>query len=296
MDEHAHRSFDALGALTVTGGLVALVYGIVRSAEAGWGSVEVLAFLALAAVLLTAFVLIELRAKAPLVRLDIFRVRTLRAANVAMLLVASALFAMFFFNTLYVQRVLGYTALEAGVAFLPFTAGIIIGSGISQKLIPALGARETPVVGLGLAVVGMLLLLRLQPDGSYVADLLPGILLTSIGMGLVFVPVTLIATSGLPAEDAGLASGLFNTSQQIGGALGLALLSTLATTKTTDTLESLGRQPSPADEASALVQGFHVAYLAGAILLALAAIVLLVMLRRRDVAAVAEGELALSTA
>jgi EmrB/QacA subfamily drug resistance transporter len=296
MDEHAHRSFDALGALTVTGGLVALVYGIVRSAEAGWGSVEVLAFLALAAVLLTAFVLIELRARAPLVRLDIFRVRTLRAANVAMLLVASALFAMFFFNTLYVQRVLGYTALEAGVAFLPFTAGIIIGSGISQKLIPALGARETPVVGLGLAVVGMLLLLRLQPDGSYVADLLPGILLTSIGMGLVFVPVTLIATSGLPAEDAGLASGLFNTSQQIGGALGLALLSTLATTKTTDTLESLGRQPSPADEASALVQGFHVAYLAGAILLALAAIVLLVMLRRRDVAAVAEGELALSTA
>jgi EmrB/QacA subfamily drug resistance transporter len=296
MDEHAHRSFDALGAVTVTGGLVALVYGIVRSAEAGWGSLEVLGFLALAAALLLAFVLIELRARAPLVRLDIFRVRTLRAANVAMLLVASALFAMFFFNTLYVQRVLGYTALEAGVAFLPFTAGIIVGSGISQKLIPALGARETPVVGLGLAVVGMLLLLRLQPDGSYVADLLPGILLTSIGMGLVFVPVTLIATSGLPAEDAGLASGLFNTSQQIGGALGLALLSTLATTKTTDTLESLGRQPSPADQASALVQGFHVAYLAGAILLALAAIVLLVMLRRRDVETVAEGELALSAA
>jgi EmrB/QacA subfamily drug resistance transporter len=166
VDEHAHRSFDVLGAITVTGGLVALVYGIVGSAELGWDSGEVLGFLALSAVLLTAFVLIELRAKAPLVRLDIFRVRTLRAANVAMLLVASGLFAMFFFNTLYVQRVLGYSALEAGVAFLPFTAGIIIGSGISQKLIPALGARETPVLGLAMAVVGMLLFLRLTPDGS----------------------------------------------------------------------------------------------------------------------------------
>jgi EmrB/QacA subfamily drug resistance transporter len=296
VDEHAHRSFDVLGAITVTGGLVALVYGIVRSAELGWGSGEVLGFLALSAVLLTAFVLIELRAKAPLVRLDIFRVRTLRAANVAMLLVASGLFAMFFFNTLYVQRVLGYSALEAGVAFLPFTAGIIIGSGISQKLIPALGARETPVLGLAMAVVGMLLFLRLTPDGSYVADLLPGIMLTSIGMGLVFVPVTLIATSGLPAEDAGLASGLFNTSQQIGGALGLAILSTLATSRTTDTLTALGREPSPAEQASALVDGFHVAYLASAILLGTAAVLLLTMLRRRDVHAVAEGEVAVGVA
>ncbi|MGL6278179.1 MAG: MFS transporter [Gaiella sp.] len=296
VDEHAHRSFDVLGAVTVTGGLVALVYGIVRSAESGWGSTEVLGFLALAALLLSAFVAIELRARAPLVRLDIFRVRTLRAANVAMLLVASALFAMFFFNTLYVQRVLGYSALEAGVAFLPFTAGIIVGSVVSQKLIPALGARETPIVGLVMAIAGMLLFLRLQPDGTYVGDLLPGILLTSIGMGLVFVPVTLIATSGLPAEDAGLASGLFNTSQQIGGALGLAVLSTLATDRTAEELASLGGAPTPADQASALVEGFHVAYLAGALLLGAAALVLVVMLRRKDVAAVAEGEVALTAA
>jgi EmrB/QacA subfamily drug resistance transporter len=295
VDEHAQRSFDLLGAITVTAGLIALVYGIVRSAERGWTSAEVLACLAASAVLLSAVVVVELRARSPLVRLDIFRVKTLRAANVAMLLVASGLFAMFFFNTLYVQRVLGYTALEAGLAFLPFTAGIIAGSGISQVLIPKLGAREVPLIGLALGVVGMLLFLRLEPGGSYVTDLLPGILFASVGMGLVFVPVTLIATSGLPAQDAGLASGLFNTSQQIGGALGLAILSTLATSKTTDVLTGLGGQPTPADQAQALVDGFHVAYLAGAILLAVAAIVLATMLRRDDVAAVSAGEGELAT-
>jgi EmrB/QacA subfamily drug resistance transporter len=292
VDEHAHRSFDVFGAVTVTAGLVALVYGIVRSAERGWTSGEVLACLAVAAVLLSAFVLIELRARSPLVRLDIFKVKTLRAANIAMLLVASGLFAMFFFNTLYLQRVLGYSALQAGLAFLPFTAGIIVGSGLSQFMIPKLGAREVPLIGLGLGVVGMLLFLRLEPAGSYVGDVLPAILFASIGMGLVFVPVTLIATSGLPHSDAGLASGLFNTSQQIGGALGLAILSTLATSKTSDELEAVGGVPSADDQASALVAGFHVAYLAGAILLACAAIVLAVLLRRDDVAMVGEGETA----
>ncbi len=117
-------------------------------------------------------------------RLSIFRVRTVRAANVVMFLVAAGLFAMFYFNTLYLQRVLGYTALEAGLAFLPFTAGIIIGAGLSQTLVPKLGAREVPLIGMPLAIVGLLLFLRLQPDGSYITDLLPGIMLASIGMGL----------------------------------------------------------------------------------------------------------------
>ena len=143
-DEHAHKSFDLAGAATVTGGLIALVYGIVRSAEAGWGSAEVLGFLALAAVLLVAFVLIERRSAEPLVRLSIFSVRTVRGANVAMFVVAAGLFAMFFFNTLYVQRVLGFSPLEAGLAFVPFTAGVIVGAGLSQRLVPALGAREVP--------------------------------------------------------------------------------------------------------------------------------------------------------
>jgi EmrB/QacA subfamily drug resistance transporter len=204
-DEHVHKSFDLAGAVAVTGGLIALVYGIVRSAESGWGSAEVLGFLALAAVLLVAFVLIERRSAEPLVRLSIFSVPTVRGANAAMFVVAAGLFAMFFFNTLYVQRVLGFSPLEAGFAFVPFTAGVIIGAGLSQKLVPALGAREVPLIGAALGAVGLLLFLRLTPDSSYVADLLPGIMLTSIGMGLVFVPITLIATSGVPVDDAGLA-------------------------------------------------------------------------------------------
>lgn len=289
-DEHAHKSFDLAGAVSITSALILLVYGIVRSAELGWGSTEVIALLTASAVLHAAFVVIERRSKEPLVRLSILRVRPLRSANIVMLLVASGLFAMFFFNTLYVQRVLGYSALQAGLAFLPFTAGIIAGSVLSQKLIPLLGARDVPAIGLAMGVLGMLAFLRLDVGGSYVTDFLPGILLCSVGMGLVFVPVTLIATSGIPADDAGLASGLFNTSQQVGGALGLAVLSTLATNATSADLESLGRRPTDADTMSALVEGFHVAYLAGAIVLAVAAVLLLVMLRRSDVAAVSEGE------
>ena len=245
-DEHAHKSFDLAGAVAVTAGLIALVYGIVRSAEAGWGSGEVLGFLALAAVLLVGFVVIERRSAEPLVRLSIFSVRTVRGANVAMFVVAAGLFAMFFFNTLYVQRVLGFTPLEAGLAFLPFTAGIIIGAGLSQKLVPQ-ARRARGAASSGSSLGGRSACSSSSGSrrtASYVADLLPGIMLTSIGMGLVFVPITLIATSGVPADDAGLASGLYNTSQQIGGALGLALLSTLATNRTADELASVGR---PAD-------------------------------------------------
>ncbi len=288
-DEHAHRSFDVAGAVTITSGLILLVFGIVRSAEKGWGSTEVIGLLVGSAALHAAFVLIEQRSKAPLVRLGIFRMRSLRGANIAMLLVASGLFAMFFFNTLYVQNVLGYSALEAGLAFVPFTAGIIVGSVISQKLIPMLGARDVPVIGLVLGVLGMLAFLRLDVGGSYLTDVLPGIALCSVGMGLVFVPVTLIATSGIPNEDAGLASGMFNTSQQVGGALGLAVLSTFAASRTSDRLAGIG-QPSRDDRLNALVDGFHVAYLSGAVVLAVAGVLLLLLLRRRDVAAVSEGE------
>ncbi len=287
-DEHQHKSFDLAGAVTVTAGLILLVFGIVRSAEWGWGSGRVIGILVAAAALLVGFVLIERRSAEPLVRLSIFSVPTVRGANVAMLLVASGMFAMFFFNTLYLQRVLGYTALEAGLAFLPFTAGIIIGSVLSQTLVPKLGAREVPVIGIALAIAGLLLFLRLTPDSSYLPDLLPGIMLTSVGMGLVFVPVTLIATSGIPADDAGLASGLFNTSQQVGGALGLAILSTFATSRTADELADLGG--TPADQASALVSGFHVAWFGAVVLMGLGAVALLTLLRRGDVVAVAEGE------
>jgi EmrB/QacA subfamily drug resistance transporter len=295
-DEHEHKSFDLAGAVTVTAGLLALVYGIVKAQEKGWTSLHTGGFFALAFVLLAAFVVIERRSVEPLVRLGIFRVRTVRAANVVMFLVAAGLFAMFYFNTLYLQRVLGYSALEAGLAFLPFTAGVIIGAGLSQGLVRRLGAREVPLIGMPMAILGLLLFVRLQPDGSYVTDLLPGIMLASIGMGMTFVPITLIATSGIPHDDAGLASGLYNTSQQIGGALGLAILATLAVEATEDTLVGLGREPQAADQAQALVDGFHVAYLGSALMIAAGFVALLFLLRREDVVAVGEGEAAIGTA
>jgi EmrB/QacA subfamily drug resistance transporter len=293
-DEHAHKSFDLAGAVTVTAGLVILVYAIVKAQEKGWGSVHTLGLGALSFALLAAFVVIERRSAEPLVRLSIFRVPTIRAANVVMLFVASGIFAMFFFNTLYIQRVLGFSPIEAGVAFLPFTAGIIVGAGLAQKFVPMLGAREVPLIGMAMAVVGLLLYLRLEPGGTYVTDLLPGMILVSIGMGLTFVPVTLIATSGIPHDDAGLASGLFNTSQQIGGALGLAILSTLSASATANTLEGVSK-PTSAEESQALVDGFHVAFLGSAIFVAVGALLLILLLGRSDVVAVGEGQPAAET-
>jgi EmrB/QacA subfamily drug resistance transporter len=275
-DEHAHKSFDLAGAVTVTAGLIILVYAIVKAQQKGWGSAHTLGLGALSFALLAAFVMIERRSAEPLVRLSIFRAPTIRAANVVMLFVASGIFAMFFFNTLYIQRVLGFSPIQAGLAFLPFTVGIIIGAGLAQRFVPRLGAREVPLIGMAMAVAGLLLYLRLQPDGTYVTDLLPGMILVSIGMGLTFVPITLIATSGIPPDDAGLASGLFNTSQQIGGALGLAVLSTIAAGRTA----AAGGASDPA----ALVHGFHYAYAGAAVIVLAALVVMLSMLRAKDVA------------
>jgi EmrB/QacA subfamily drug resistance transporter len=291
-DERSHKAFDVAGAVTVTSGLLILVYAIVKAQEEGWVSAHTLIVGGISLALLAVFLVIERRSIEPLVRLSIFRVRTVRAANVAMLFVAAGLFAMFFFNTLYLQRVLGYSPLEAGLAFLPFTGGIIIGAGLSQGLVAKVGARELPLIGMAMAIAGMLLFVRLQPGGEYVTDFLPGVMLASIGMGLTFVPVTLIATSGIPDAEAGLASGLYNTSQQIGGALGLAVLSTLAVSATDETLADVGGEPSADQQAQALVDGFHVAYFGSAALIAVAAVLLLLLLRRQDVVAVGHGEAA----
>ena len=281
--EAEHRIFDLPGAVTVTAGLIALVYGIVQVQESGWTSASTIGFGLLALVLLTAFVVIELKQRAPLVRLDIFRERTLRAANLSMLLVASGLFAMFFFNTLYVQRVLGFSPLQAGLAFLPVTAGIGIGAGLSQVGVKRLGIRTTSIIGMSISTVGMLMLLTSDADGSYLGDVLPGLIPISIGMGLTFVPVTLLATSGVQNRDAGLASGLFNTSQQVGGALGLAILSTLAVNRTENHLGGLPGQPTAVDQGEALVTGFHAAFFGGALFFVAGIIVMVTMLKQDDV-------------
>jgi EmrB/QacA subfamily drug resistance transporter len=279
-DETAHGSYDVGGAVTVTGGLMVLVYAIVGAQSAGWASAKTIGLFALAAALLASFVAIELRAKAPLVRLSIFRVRSLLTANVTMFLAASAIFAMFFFNTLYLQRVLGYGPLEAGLAFLPFTAGIMISAGLASQFAPRVGVRPVAAIGMVLTAGGLLLLTQLPVDGSYLANVLPAILLSSLGMGAVFMPLTLIATTGLNDSDQGLASGLFNTSQQIGGALGLAILSTLATSK----MSSAG-----GSETEALVTGFHWAFGAGALIMIAALVVMLSLLRKHHVARIEQA-------
>jgi EmrB/QacA subfamily drug resistance transporter len=277
-DESAHRAFDVAGATTVTGGLVVLVYAIVKAQDYGWGSGRTLAMLGVSAALLAAFVAIERRSAAPLVRLDIFRTRTLTAANASMMLVASGMFSMFFFASLYVQEVLGYSPLKAGLAFLPVTSGMIVGAGVAQGLIKRFGPRVVGVIGVSFATAGMVWLTGLPVHGSYVSDLLVGLMPMSIGMGLTFVPVTLMATAGVSPEDSGLASGLLNTSQQVGGALGLAVLSTLSADHTTSLLAN------GSSRAAALVGGWQVGFTGGAVVLALAALSLVVMLRRRHLA------------
>jgi EmrB/QacA subfamily drug resistance transporter len=271
-----YRSYDVAGAVTVTGGLVVLVYAIVKAQAYGWGSARTLGLGALAVALLGAFLIIESRSKAPLMRLSIFRIRTLAVADTALLLVASGMFGMFFFASLYVKEILGYSPLKAGLAFLPVTVGIIVGAGIAQQLIKRLGVRVVSIVGITLASAGMLVLTQLPVHGSYVGNLLVGLIPMSLGMGLTFVPITLLGTSGVTAEDSGLASGLFNTAQQVGGSLGLAILSSLAASQTTSLLHGSGAGGAVA----ARVSGYHVAFLAAAIMLGIAAVLMTVVLRK----------------
>jgi EmrB/QacA subfamily drug resistance transporter len=281
---------DVAGAVSVTAGLSLLVYAIVKAQDYGWGSTTTLGLIAGAVALLAAFVAIERRSKAPLIRLGVFRIRSLASANGVMLLVASGMFAFFFFSSLYVQEILGFSPIEAGLAFLPFTAGIMAGAGAAQQLIRRFGVRPVAVAGMLLAAGGLALMTRAGANGSYAADLLPGIIPMSIGMGLTFVPITLIGTTNVDNADAGLASGVFNTSQQVGGALGLAVLSTFATNRTADVAAT------GASKAQAMVDGFHVAFTAGAGLIALGAIVLAVLIRPRDVATINAEQPALAAA
>jgi EmrB/QacA subfamily drug resistance transporter len=280
--EQRPETVDVLGATTVTAGLLVLVYDIVKAQEYGWTSARTLGLFAVAIVLLAAFVATELRSKAPLIRLGIFRIRSLTSANVSMMFVAAGLFSMFYFASLYVQEVLGYSPLKAGFGFVPVTVGIVIGAGLAQPLIRRIGPRALPVIGIAIAATGLILLSRIPTHGAYLTDLLPGLAIMSIGMGLTFVPVTLLATTNIDAADAGLASGLFNTSQQVGGALGLAILSSIAASRTSG--------DHGVTHHAALVHGYQLAFLVGAGFMLLGIVTIVGLIRSRDVAAIGAAE------
>src|SRR2546421_4172108 len=271
-DEHAHHGYDIAGAVTVTGGLMTLVYAIVKAETDGWGSTTTIGLFVAALALLVGFVFIELRSKEPLVRLSLFRTRSLLTANLTMFLVATGMFAMVFFITLFLQRVLGYHPLKAGLSVLPFTGGIMVSAGLASSFAPRIGVRPVAAAGMVLTALGMLLFARMPVGGSYVTDVLPGMIVASLGLGAVFMPLTLVATTGLEDEDQGLASGLFNTSQQIGGALGLAILSTVAAGRSAH---------AGGSTAHALVVGFRWAFAGGAGFVAAALLAMLALLRPR---------------
>ncbi len=277
------QRLDLAGAASVTAGLTLLVYTIVKAQAWGWGATNTLALGAVALLLLVAFALIEQRSSAPLIRLSMFRSRALTGANAVIMLAFAAMFAMFFFLSIYAQEILGFSALTAGLAFLPLSAGIVAGAGLAQQLIGRFGLRAVPLAGMVMSAVGMLLLARIPVHGAYVTDLLPGLVLASVGIGLTFMPMTLLATGTVDASEAGIASGLVNTAQQIGGALGLAVLSTLAAAQTTSTLSGLGHAPSAADQAAALVDGFQLALLTAGGLMLGGAILIAALLRKRHV-------------
>ncbi|MBS1878536.1 MAG: MFS transporter [Actinobacteria bacterium] len=288
--EGALRHFDLAGASSVTGGLIVLVYAIVEASNWGWGSAKTLGVAAVGVALLAAFIAIERRSPAPLVRLSLFRLRSLSTANGVFLLVAGGLFAMFFFASLYLQDVLGYSPLTTGLAFLPVTVGIAGGATIAQQLIPRVGLRPVLLTGMLLASAGLATLAATTEVGGSYLGVLGGLLPMSVGMGATFVSLTLVATTNVETSDAGLASGIFNTSQQVGGALGLAVLSSIASSRSASFLSGIGGQPTPLQGQEATVVGFQTAFIVAAALVAAGTVLTALLLRRRDVALIDGGE------
>jgi len=280
------RHFDVAGAVTVTAGLSLLVYTLVNANQAGWSSAETLILLAVAAVLIASFVLIELRTKAPLVPFPgIFRIRTIRGINVTGLLIAMALFSMFFFISLYMQQVLGYDALQAGVAYLPLAVGIIISAGLASNLTTKLGVKPVLVLGLLLTAVGLFWFAQISPDGTYVGDILFPALVSAFGLGFAFVPMTIAAVAGVEPHEAGLASGMINTSQQVGGALDLAILAAVANSRTDSVVEAGSSLPV------ALTEGFQTALMVGSAFAVLGAVLALLLVDGREVEENVDGDL-----
>jgi EmrB/QacA subfamily drug resistance transporter len=249
-----HRSFDVAGAVSVTAGLSILVYALVDAESAGWGSTQTIGLLAIAVALLGAFLAIESRTRGALLPLRVFRLRTLTASNGVGLLIGMSLFSMFFFLSLYMQQVLGYDAMKSGLSYLPLALMIIVTAGAASQIATRVGFKPVLTGGMALVAVGLVWLSRVPVDGTYLADLLGPMLVVGAGLGFAFVPVTIGAVAGIEAREAGLASGLINTSQQVGGALGVAVLSTVAFANVDQF------RPDPV----ALTNGFGDAFLIGA--------------------------------
>jgi EmrB/QacA subfamily drug resistance transporter len=272
------RHFDAAGAITVTASLMIFVYALTQTTNVGWLTFRTIGLFILSAVLMVAFFFIESRSRSPLVPLRIFRRRTLVGANTVGFGLGTAIFGMFFLLSLYMQQVLGFSALETGVGYLAVALTAVAASGVAQALVTRIGVKPVLATGLGLLAAGLIFFTQVSVDGSYVSDLLPGFLLVGVGLGFSFVPVSIAALAGATDKEAGLQSGLINTSQQIGGALGLAILSTVATTRTENLLKE------GASQAVALTDGFSLAFWVGAAVAIVSVIATLVLLKREEVA------------
>ena len=262
--------------MSVTAGLALLAYALLDASASGWGSTKIVSMLAASAVLIGVFVAIELRSKAPLVPFRIFRLRTLTGANVVGILLGASLFSMFFFITLYMQQVLGYSPIKAGLSYLPLAVTIILAAGIGGQLVTRFGFKPILATGMLFVAAGLVWFSQVSVGGGFVTDVLGPSLLAAVGLGFGFVTSTIAAVSGVEEREQGLASGLINTSQQIGGALGLAVLSTISIS-TTDDLLGTGT-PVP----NALTEGFQDAFLGGAVIAALGFVATLILIRSRD--------------
>jgi EmrB/QacA subfamily drug resistance transporter len=270
------RHLDALGAVTITGSLMLLVYGLTEAPNSGWGSASTIGILAAAAAVMAAFIVIEQRSPSPLVPLSIFKRRTITGANVIGLILGAAIFGTFFLQSLYMQQVLGFNAVRTGLAYLAIALTAVVAAGASQALVTRLSVRPVLTFGLLCLTGGLVYSTQISVNGSYFQDLFPAFMLVGVGIGFSFVPISIAALSGVTGREAGLASGLINTAQQVGGALGLAILITVATTR----INSLFAEGAAAPDAS--VSGFRIAFWVAAGIAASGVVATLVLLRGKD--------------
>jgi EmrB/QacA subfamily drug resistance transporter len=290
----ARRVFDIPGAVTITAGLSILVYAIVDAEQSGWGSTKTISLLVASVLLIGTFIAIESRTAAPLVRFRIFRSRTLTGSNLVGLLLGASLFSMFFFATLYMQQVLGYSPIKTGLSYIPLSFGIMASAAFGSQIASRIGFKPVLIFGMVLTTVALLWWSRISPDGSYLSDVLGPSVVAALGLGFSFVPVTIGAVAGVEEHEAGLASGLINTSQQIGGALGLAILATIANSVSDGPFAAAQAAGDPAAMASALTDGFQNAFLVGAAFAAAGLLLSIVFIRSRDSRAMVEDPAAAS--